>query len=249
MRGKPQPCKRCASLHGLIPACAGKTFSLDFLRKNSGAHPRVCGENPMNVMDSPPKRGSSPRVRGKHPFTGTGHLHGGLIPACAGKTEAPRHVLGDGQAHPRVCGENVAAEIPAGIVPGSSPRVRGKRVCKGHDVLTRGLIPACAGKTRCAIPINVASVAHPRVCGENPLQRQRLLQVVGSSPRVRGKQRPLASDVSHVGLIPACAGKTALQPSSLRQPPAHPRVCGENKAVPVYDGLSWGSSPRVRGKR
>ena len=29
----------------LIPAYAGKTFSLEFLRKNPGAHPRVCGEN------------------------------------------------------------------------------------------------------------------------------------------------------------------------------------------------------------
>ena len=163
----------------------------------------------MNVMDSPPKRGSSPRVRGKHPFTGTGHLHGGLIPACAGKTEAPRHVLGDGQAHPRVCGENVAAEIPAGIVPGSSPRVRGKRVCKGHDVLIRGLIPACAGKTLAIVSGSNGGGAHPRVCGENASTVGHTGHPRGSSPRVRGKLANMPGGCFFSGLIPACAGKTS----------------------------------------
>ena len=71
----------------------------------------------------------------------------------------------------------------------------------------------------------------------------------GSSPRVRGKPRPLRGASLSPGLIPACAGKTTWPFLWSRPSRAHPRVCGEN---PTSDGASLtqaGSSPRVRGKR
>ena len=53
----------------------------------------------------------------------------------------------------------------------------------------------------------------------------------------------------HLGLIPACAGKTPRlwHLGALRR--AHPRVCGENHAAAILAALRSGSSPRVRGKR
>ena len=50
---------------GLIPACAGKTTSLEFTRLRAWAHPRVCGENAMIGTAVAGAAGSSPRVRGK----------------------------------------------------------------------------------------------------------------------------------------------------------------------------------------
>ena len=54
-----------------------------------------------------------------------------------------------GAAHPRVCGENQIDDLESGALRGSSPRVRGKLGVLGGEAEERGLIPACAGKTRC----------------------------------------------------------------------------------------------------
>ena len=113
----------------------------------SKAHPRVCGENHVQLADVTDRLGSSPRVRGKRriEFNGMGIL--GLIPACAGKT---KDVAGRGKrarAHPRVCGENALVRIRKNFFPGSSPRVRGKLSALVFDTSIFGLIPACAGKT------------------------------------------------------------------------------------------------------
>ena len=71
---------------GLIPAHAGKTISLDFLRKNSGAHPRACGENFDLATHFIDEAGSSPRMRGKRIVMFKCGKGIGLIPAHAGKT-------------------------------------------------------------------------------------------------------------------------------------------------------------------
>ena len=72
---------------------------------------------------------------------------------------------------------------------------------------------------------------------------------MGSSPRVRGKLRRVASSIAARGLIPACAGKTGARILAHPACQAHPRVCGEN-GVRASFRLPWvGSSPRVRGKR
>ena len=95
---------------------------------------------------------------------------------------------------------------------------------------------------------SMASSAHPRVCGENEAQRTIAELSDGSSPRVRGKPVPERVPVRPAGLIPACAGKTAVAASPRTGTGAHPRVCGEN-SLPDHRHLdSRGSSPRVRGK-
>ena len=71
---------------------------------------------------------------------------------------------------------------------------------------------------------------------------------LGSSPRVRGKRCRRFRTLSVVRLIPACAGKTTPSGKSRRAPPAHPRVCGENKVPRLQHLRMHGSSPRVRGK-
>ena len=72
---------------------------------------------------------------------------GGLIPAHAGKTQGDGEGGGQVGAHPRACGENLAALIVTELSRGSSPRMRGKRR-EGlePDRIVR-LIPAHAGKT------------------------------------------------------------------------------------------------------
>ena len=167
VRGKPGVHAGPGRVHGLIPACAGKTLTVPRIPPCPQAHPRVCGENPHAGNREREGAGSSPRVRGK-PIRGQhGQPGWGLIPACAGKT---RSIPGQGtvcRAHPRVCGENVTGGAILPGVDGSSPRVRGKRRLSWLGISIMRLIPACAGKTMLDLGPTARGRAHPRVCGEN----------------------------------------------------------------------------------
>ena len=189
----------------------------------------MCGENKHTTLCRSSRRGSSPRVRGKRHSRVKQLASLGLIPACAGKTQARKRACAISRAHPRVCGENLLLRESDRAKRGSSPRVRGKRCPCGEAGPACGLIPACAGKTSRTSSCFCSSAAHPRVCGENGLGAPEFTHEFGSSPRVRGKQHLRIRDQLSNGLIPACAGKTMYsigRPVEIR---AHPRVCGENR--------------------
>ena len=90
--------------------------------------------------------------------------------------------------------------------------------------------------------------AHPRVGGEDFWHPHTMCQMIGSSPRGRGKPTLVVMYFTLCGLIPAWAGKTRSPTRQAARSPAHPRVGGEN----VVAGLRYvgrrGSSPRGRGK-
>ena len=147
-----------------------------------------------------------------------------------------------------MCGENGLSSVYLLHFKGSSPRVRGKRPGIPPAGTAHGLIPACAGKTRYPYQQALGSAAHPRVCGENEINRSSESPFSGSSPRVRGKLLATLGDEHHLGLIPACAGKTTGAAPPTASSPAHPRVCGENSSEAGDEKGAVGSSPRVRGK-
>ena len=133
------------------------------------------------------KPGSPPRVRGK-----------------------VRRVLGKLAAsvdHPRVCGEKDCSAPCAHGRWGSPPRVRGKERCGRANRMSKGITPACAGKS--AIPCFswLRCWDHPRVCGEKNVKKLKTMWKVGSPPRVRGKDKVLSAFGSAFGITPACAGK------------------------------------------
>ena len=71
---------------GLIPACAGQTWSRAFRLRDLRAHPRVCGADWPRLYGFFLGRGSSPRVRGRPLLDAVPLDVEGLIPACAGQT-------------------------------------------------------------------------------------------------------------------------------------------------------------------
>ena len=208
----------------------------------------MCGENCHLTRLVAQATGSSPRVRGKPTEADYLELVGGLIPACAGKTDRQTRCRATCWAHPRVCGENRGRRRDLFAAAGSSPRVRGKLRLVSHVGGARRLIPACAGKTLASLAAQGCKGAHPRVCGENARLRSRWVRPPGSSPRVRGKlNREMYGDII-LGLIPACAGKTTGFRADRPAAWAHPRVCGENCWAGGIATMMRGSSPRVRGK-
>ena len=167
-------------------------------------------------------------MRGKANSTSPHLRRRRITPACAGKralSRAPMNFLGD---HPRVCGEKqkrMAEKIQGW---GSPPRVRGKGRRCGQRAVRGGITPACAGKRPDTVTPSLPHWDHPRVCGEKDPFSGFPLDLVGSPPRVRGKE------ILHFGLLTGGGD--------------HPRVCGEklNRMIRLRD--NWGSPPRVRGK-
>ena len=253
---------------GLIPARAGKTTASVRAAARTWAHPRACGENFPAAAPVTRASGSSPRVRGKRAAGRRRGCAGRLIPARAGKTSRSRGSGCPGSAHPRACGENWAnagktvpfegssprvrgkpcrCRAPGGVL-GSSPRVRGKLPNPNRRRHLHGLIPARAGKTSSRASSPPSVWAHPRACGENRAPSGARCRCRGSSPRVRGKRRPLRPGDVVARLIPARAGKTPISCPLIEAQRAHPRACGEN-ATPANRSVDAnGSSPRVRGK-
>ena len=172
------------------------------------AHPRSRGENRPASASLSPRRGSSPLTRGK-PLEGlAGLLSGRLIPAHAGKTCPPRTCTWVSSAHPRSRGENAPPLNENPQPPGSSPLTRGKPRAPRCNRRGARLIPAHAGKTRCAGMSNARFPAHPRSRGENQEPRRVVDGRQGSSPLTRGKQLIVRTQFSVLRLIPAHAGKT-----------------------------------------
>ena len=131
---------------------------------------------------------------------------------------------------------------------GSPPRMRGKREFSVDTTGKKRITPAHAGKTG-PNPIKRFCVQdHPRACGENLRARVRLLPILGSPPRMRGKRTLLPASTLHDRITPAHAGKTIAASNISPSVQDHPRACGENASVSFSGRMISGSPPRMRGK-
>ena len=152
----------------------------------------------------------------------------GITPADAGKTTR-RQRMSDSQ-------------------PGSPPRMRGKHFAFVRTPIGVGITPADAGKTNHTSLPHFGHWDHPRGCGENLLKRSRsfrqrdhprgcgenrygvtrLLENIGSPPRMRGKHFALGTLDCAKRITPADAGKTDREGYFFMTEEDHPRGCGEN---------------------
>ena len=123
----------------------------------------------------------------------------------------------------------IARHLVAGTgVQGTPPRMRGKPLNEGAASRIEGNTPAYAGKT----------------CGRSRAPRP----LTGTPPRMRGKRVQGRAADGQIRNTPAYAGKTRRGSwcgSFLRE---HPRVCGENRHLPLRIVWRRGTPPRMRGK-
>ena len=111
------------------------------------------------------------------------------------------------------------------------------------------IIPAHAGQTSSTYTESSWITDHPRACGANPQIFTDKEYMIGSSPRMRGKLRPVTARPSRIRIIPAHAGQTVSAVAQHNTLPDHPRACGANDHKRATHVCSSGSSPRMRGKR
>ena len=146
-----------------------------------------------------------------------------------------------------MCGVLGRARVFSRRRQGSSPRVRGFVSTRHLFRKSRGFIPACAGFCVFLDRGGRFGWVHPRVCGVLGLAGVRYVLFKGSSPRVRGFERPSKAWCVLLRFIPACAGFCSQTPVHKTASRVHPRVCGVLFVEPVPPALITGSSPRVRG--
>ena len=89
MRGKQLRLLHADVRYGITPAHAGKTAVDAAAARNSMDHPRACGENGVARAFQPVRKGSPPRMRGKHYRARRARQRSGITPAHAGKTAQP----------------------------------------------------------------------------------------------------------------------------------------------------------------
>ena len=172
-----------------------------------------------------------------------------IIPAHAGQTSPRWWTPSFRTDHPRACGANDDFLVQLGAMVGSSPRMRGKRCVGRVQHPWPRIIPAHAGQTRRDISTSGRSPDHPRACGANAWSPVYGRQDAGSSPRMRGKLHQVQRATHADRIIPAHAGQTRARSRRPYPPTDHPRACGANHRSPRRHPYSFGSSPRMRGKR
>ena len=138
--------------------------------------------------------------------------------------------------------------IPVYTSDGSSPLVRGQPLSSQNLRGRLRIIPARAGPTFRLSWCLVSVPDHPRSCGANEVIHERLSQLIGSSPLVRGQRDRHRILVVPVRIIPARAGPTLTRRNSPTSSPDHPRSCGAKQHPLMHASLDGGSSPLVRGQ-
>ena len=126
--------------------------------------------------------------------------------------------------------------------------MRGKHGAHAAKTARNRIIPAHAGQTRPQVPALGAITDHPRACGANNPDCDRVVQDAGSSPRMRGKHFHEVRVFDLGRIIPAHAGQTLPRGPRIRPWSDHPRACGANWVLGQHVNVAPGSSPRMRGK-
>ena len=176
------------------------------------------------------------------------HLEIRITPAWAGKSTCRASMPTVSWDHPRVGGEKQIGGDNGLDKQGSPPRGRGKGCLESFLATTVRITPAWAGKSAGSHNQWGAARDHPRVGGEKRQHVQRVLIVLGSPPRGRGKDYTPLVDVRAIRITPAWAGKSFPLDSGLLLLRDHPRVGGEKVLEPKRPIRLLGSPPRGRGK-
>ena len=126
-RGRLERQSVYGAMERITPACAGKTRrEVGTMGKNSD-HPRMRGEDWLDLASPAHVSGSPPHARGRLARPGQPRARLGITPACAGKTNPLTGGFWSSSDHPRMRGED--------------------RVTRPRPGRSGGITPACAGKT------------------------------------------------------------------------------------------------------
>ena len=149
--------------------------------------------------------------------------------------------------HPHACGEHAANPKPRYYVAGSSPRMWGTPSMTGLYRFKSRFIPTHVGNTQFLKRFVVHRPVHPHACGEHPGICLRVIDSIGSSPRMWGTRERAAARVCGYRFIPTHVGNTNATRAGKRSQTVHPHACGEHTGEIISRRQYIGSSPRMWG--
>ena len=166
-------------------------------------------------------------MRGKAAAGGVFYSCRRITPAYAGKSFPSGLFYAHNRDHPRVCGEKCSSCWVRCLTSGSPPRMRGKEAKLTNRKWKGRITPAYAGKSDNTLKNKQKQWDHPRVCGEKLVLFRLAAWLLGSPPRMRGKECLDAFWCLLSRITPAYAGKRLFDLVSKNVKKDHPRVCGE----------------------
>ena len=259
-----QPCR-------FTPTCVGKARADSDVPLRLPVHPHVCGEGGRSGCSSQQHVGSPPRVWGRRRVrTGS-----------RGRTTVHPHVCGEGpladphrpvqrRFTPTCVGKASTPPTATTRVPGSPPRVWGRREQNSRGSLPGGSPPRVWGRRRRPSPQGCPRSVHPHVCGEGAAADRvqgvhprftptcvgkatsasgRYSFEFGSPPRVWGRRRQRVRHLRQRRFTPTCVGKAPPGRPFCSTATVHPHVCGEGEVDLRPVPREVGSPPRVWGRR
>ena len=131
---------------------------------------------------------------------------------------------------------------------GSPPHARGRHRPVAHVQESRGITPACAGKTLPHLRCGEGLQDHPRMRGEDASDEFKPAIESGSPPHARGRPDPRRRPERRRRITPACAGKTSRRQTRFRGNQDHPRMRGEDAVIRSRRDRNRGSPPHARGR-
>ena len=108
---------------------------------------------------------------------------------------------------PAYAGKSLYVGLNFAQTEGSPPRMRGKASLAQIEECNDGITPAYAGKRKASGRHQHCGEDHPRVCGEKFLFLLFTQTLLGSPPRMRGKENCYATSFKLPRITPAYAGK------------------------------------------
>ena len=149
-------------------------------------HPRLRGEQGIFAGSAGLQPGSPPLARGTDNAIIFSTPAVGITPACAGNSfllSATARAIKD---HPRLRGEQKYSSYIGTINAGSPPLARGTGRVADAAWRPCRITPACAGNRLRPRVYRLYNGDHPRLRGEQRLQRPKKLSKRGSPPLARG---------------------------------------------------------------
>ena len=171
-----------------------------------------------------------------------------ITPAYAGKSRWGRSSSGSSRDHPRVCGEKNLLQVLRHAAQGSPPRMRGKACPPKIKKMFIGITPAYAGKRPGRYAKKQDRQDHPRVCGEKTIPHRSASHLLGSPPRMRGKDSGTCCRLSGLGITPAYAGKSGLALCPLCCGGITPAYAGKSSGIVAFLGQRR-DHPRICGEK
>ena len=129
-----------------------------------------------------------------------------IIPTRVGTSDQLLTKTRHNSDHPHACGDKFQEMFYVDTRKGSSPRVWGQVLDQQACYDSHGIIPTRVGTRLTDLIRFLLTEDHPHACGDKTIMKEKLLDLLGSSPRVWGQASIRTILMNFLRIIPTRVG-------------------------------------------